>query len=157
VAEEQDMRATSWRLGVLLLLAAPVTEASGQPVPAPADRAAAPTLAEQKFLAKAKLLSAEGSRAYQRADLRRAMLLFQEALENCRKAYPREKHPEGQPDLAAIVNNLGFLHWSAREYGRAEPLFREALAMKRALYPRARHPDGHPDLASSLNSLGLLH
>jgi hypothetical protein len=84
------MRATSWRLGVLLLLAAPVTEASGQPAPAPADRAAAPTQAEQKFLAKARLLSAEGSRAYQRADLRRAIRLFQEALENCRKAYPRE-------------------------------------------------------------------
>jgi CHAT domain-containing protein len=157
VAEEQDMRATSWRLGALLLLVAPVTEASGQPVPAPADTAADPTAERQKLLGKAKRLDAEAFRAYQRADWRRAILLVQEALETYRKAYPREKHPNGHPDLAQSLNNLGLLHLSAGEYARAEPLYREALAMYRALYPKERYPNGHAGLASSLNNLGSLH
>jgi CHAT domain-containing protein len=150
------MRATLGWLAVLLLVAA-VTEASGQPVPAPADTAADSTAEQQKLLGKAKRLNADAFRAYQRADLRRAILLAQEALETYRKAYPREKRPNGHPDLAGSINSLGFLHWSAGEYAKAEPLFREALAMCRALYPKARFPDGHRDLALSINNLGALH
>jgi CHAT domain-containing protein len=146
------MRATLGWLAAVLLVAA-VTEASGQPVPAPADTATEP----QKLLDKAKRLNAEAFRAYLRADWRTAIPLAQEALETYRKAYPREKHPNGHPDLASSLNNLGLLYLSAGEHAQAEPLYREALAMYRALYPKERYPNGHADLATSINNLGGLY
>jgi CHAT domain-containing protein/Tfp pilus assembly protein PilF len=150
------MRATLGWLTVGLLVAA-VTEASGQPVPAPADTAADLPAEQPKLLDKAKRLNAEAFRAYQRADWRTAMPLVQEALETYRKAYPRERYPDGHPDLASSLNNLGLLHLSAGEHAQAEPLYREALAMYRALYPKERYPNGHADLATSLNNLGALY
>jgi CHAT domain-containing protein len=144
-------------MGVLILLAASVAEAAGQPVPAPADRPTDPTAAKRNLAYEVKRLNADGFRSYQRGDLPGAMRLFRQALEVGRMAYPHETHPHGHPDLALSLNNLGFLHRAARDYGRAEPLFREALAIYRALYPRERYPHGHPTLASSLGNLGALH
>jgi CHAT domain-containing protein len=157
VREEPSVHATSGRLGVLVLLAISLTEASGQPVPLPADKSADPTAARQKRLANAQQLAAEGNRHYQRGDLRLAIVLLDQALAIRRKAFPPGRYANGHPDLACSLNDLGLVHQAAGEYAKAAPLLREALAMRRALYPKARFPNGHPDLAVSINNLGFLH
>src|SRR5262249_46333507 len=94
---------------------------------------------------------------YQTGNYAKAIEVFREALEMRRALFPKANYPNGHPDLATSINNLGMLHWAAGEYGKAEPLYREALEMYRALYPKARSLDGPPALARSLNTLGLLH
>jgi CHAT domain-containing protein len=70
--------------------------------------------------------------------------------------YPKARYPQGHPDLATSLTNLGLLLKERGEYARAEPFFRDALAMSRALYPQDKFPHGHPHLARSLNNLGGL-
>jgi CHAT domain-containing protein len=151
------MRAMLGGPGVLLLLAACVLEAAGQPLPVPQDQAAQPVADQQGLLAEARQLDAEGDRYYQRGDLREAMRLLREALEVRRKAYPRDKHPRGHADVARSLSNLGFLHQAVGEYAQAEALFLEALAMDRGLFPKERYPHGHAELALILSNLGALH
>jgi CHAT domain-containing protein len=74
-----------------------------------------------------------------------------------RALYPKARYPDGHPNLAASISNLGGLHQAAGEYGKAETLLREALEMYRTLYPKAQYPDGHPELAASISWLGTLH
>jgi tetratricopeptide (TPR) repeat protein len=84
--------------------------------------------------------------------------LFEKSLEKCRRLYPADKYPDGHPNLAVGLNNLGVLLQARGEYGRAEPLLRDVLEMRRRLYPTGKYPDGHPNLAGSLSNLGaLLH
>src|SRR5262249_1372747 len=52
-----------------------------------------------------------------------------EALALRRKLFTPERYPEGHPDLATSLNNLGFVLQARGEYGRAEPLYQEVLAM----------------------------
>ena len=74
-----------------------------------------------------------------------------------RTLFPKERFPNGHPELAKSINHLGALHWAAGEYARAEPFLREALVICSALYPKERFPSGHPDLAASINNLAALH
>jgi CHAT domain-containing protein/tetratricopeptide (TPR) repeat protein len=157
VAEEQIMRPTFGRLGVLMLLPACLSVAAVQPVPLPADKAAKPAPAEQRLLDKATQLNAEGLRCDQRGDFARALLLLQEALMLRRQAYPPEKYPDGHADLAQSLNNLGTVYRATGDYARAEPVQREALAMCRALYPKERFPSGHLHLAFTIHNLGRVH
>ena len=69
--------------------------------------------------------------------------------------YPKERYPQGHPDLANSLNNLGTCSRQGA-YGEARGYLRAALAMDQALYPKERYPQGHPDLAESLNNLGCL-
>ncbi len=70
--------------------------------------------------------------------------------------YPRNRYPQGHPDLAGSLNNLGSLLGAQGDYGGAREYFERALAMREALYPKEGYPQGHPDLAGSLHSLGFL-
>jgi CHAT domain-containing protein/tetratricopeptide (TPR) repeat protein len=70
--------------------------------------------------------------------------------------YPKERYPQGHPDLAISLNNLGFLLQAQGDHSGARGYFQRALAMRAALYPQERYPQGHPDLAVSLNNLGFL-
>jgi CHAT domain-containing protein len=88
--------------------------------------------------------------------LARAESLYRDALAMQRKLYPEDRFPDGHPDLAASLNNLGVLLQARGELARAEPLLRDAVAMRQKLYPSARFPDGHADLAVSLSNLGAL-
>jgi CHAT domain-containing protein len=72
------------------------------------------------------------------------------------KLYPPERFPQGHPELARSLHNLGSLLQARGEYIQAEPFYRDALAMRQKLYPPKRFPQGHPELARSLNSLGSL-
>ena len=70
--------------------------------------------------------------------------------------YPKERYPQGHPDLAMSLNNLGLVLSDRGPTARRRGYFERALAMYEALYPKERYPQGHPDLAISLNNLGLL-
>ena len=70
--------------------------------------------------------------------------------------YPKDRYPQGHPDLAQSLNALGFLLQAQGSYGEARGYFERALAMDQSLYPKDRYPQGHPDLATSLNNLGFL-
>jgi CHAT domain-containing protein/tetratricopeptide (TPR) repeat protein len=85
-----------------------------------------------------------------------ALPYYEQALAMCRRLYPEARFPQGHPDLALSLNNLGFLLQAMGEYGKALPYYEQALAMRRRLYPEARFPQGHPELAQSLNNLAGL-
>jgi CHAT domain-containing protein len=91
------------------------------------------------------------------AEYDKAKPLYREALDMWRALFPKDKYPQGHPDLADSICNFAYLHHLAAEYGEAEPLYREALDMRRALFPKDKYPSGHPELAESINGLALLH
>jgi tetratricopeptide (TPR) repeat protein len=134
-------------LGLVWLLA---------PAMLPADEPPALTAAEQQLLQEAAKLQAEGVALYGQTKLAAATERLRKALELYQRVYPREKYPDGHPDLALSLNNLGAVLQAQAENGRAEPFLRQALAMRQTLYPKARYPDGHPDLAHSLRNLGFV-
>jgi CHAT domain-containing protein/tetratricopeptide (TPR) repeat protein len=70
--------------------------------------------------------------------------------------YPSDRFPNGHPDLATSLNNLGYLLRAQGDLGGARAYLERALAMRQALYPTDRFPRGHPHLAHSLNNLGIL-
>ncbi len=70
--------------------------------------------------------------------------------------YPTERYPEGHPDLAHSLNNLGVVSREQGAYREALGYFERALAMNQVRYTTERYPHGHPDLAYSLNNLGAL-
>ena len=84
-----------------------------------------------------------------RGYLQRALAMYQ-------ALYPKERYPQGHPDLARSLNNLGVLLRAQGDYGEAQGYLQRALEMSQTLYPKERYPQGHPDLATSLNNLGYL-
>jgi CHAT domain-containing protein/Tfp pilus assembly protein PilF len=115
------------------------------------------TPAERKHLEqRAKEADQQAFERYQKGKYPDAAKLAEEALTIRRRLYPQKDYPDGHPDLAQSLNNLGFLLKTQGEYARAEPFYRDGLAMRQQLYPKARFPDGHPDLADSLSNLGSL-
>jgi CHAT domain-containing protein len=127
--------------------------APGQPVP-PAEELTPPQ--RQQLEKEARELNEQGFQCYQQGRWDQALKLVEQALQVRRRLYPPQRYPDGHPDLALSINNLGHLLQDRGELARAEPLLRDALAMRRKLYPPGRYPDGHPNLARSLNNLGLL-
>src|SRR5262249_46191996 len=88
---------------------------------------------------------------------------YGKALDYCQRAlamfeslYPRDRYPQGHPQLAIGLNNLGSLLQDQGEYGKALDYYQRALAMHESLYPKDKYPQGHPQLAGSLNTLGSL-
>jgi CHAT domain-containing protein len=62
----------------------------------------------------------------------------------------KELFPQGHPDLARSLNNLGYLHQATGEYGKAEPFLRKALAASGGLALR------HTDLAAEAAALNYV-
>ncbi len=93
---------------------------------------------------------------YNRGEYGEAEPYYRGALDMRRKLYPPEKYPDGHPQLAASLKNLGGLLDDRGEYGKAERYYRDALDMYKRLYPPEKYPDGHSDLARSLINLGSL-
>jgi CHAT domain-containing protein len=85
-----------------------------------------------------------------------AVALAERSLQIRRRLYPADRYPDGHPDLAKSLSNLGFLYRNAGDLARAEAAAREALAVRRKLYPPGRYPGGHPQLAQSANTLGAI-
>ena len=62
-----------------------------------------------------------------------------------RALYPKDKFPQGHPELAVSLINLGYLLKARGEFRKPN-------------YPKDKFPQGHPRLASSLHNLGaILH
>jgi CHAT domain-containing protein/Tfp pilus assembly protein PilF len=115
------------------------------------------TPAERKELEQgAAAADRQGDEYLQGGKYQDATKLAEQALTMRRRLYPKKEYPDGHPDLATNLNNLGFLLQAQGEYAQAEPFLRDALAIYQRLYPKDHYPDGHPDLAGSLNNLGFL-
>jgi CHAT domain-containing protein len=78
---------------------------------------------------------------------------YLQALQIRQKLYPPVRYPQGHPDLAGSINNLGFLHQAEGEYGKAEPLLARALKMNEA--SAAALAESAPE-ATALNYLASL-
>jgi CHAT domain-containing protein len=115
------------------------------------------TAEEQRLAKQAEELNAKGNRLYGEGKYIEATEACRRALDIRRRLYPKERFPDGHPNLAMSINNLAVLYRSAGEYARAEPLYVEALAMYRTLFPKERFPNGHTHLAASLNNLANLY
>jgi CHAT domain-containing protein/Tfp pilus assembly protein PilF len=105
---------------------------------------------------KAIKLNEQAVQLYQQGKFAEATKMMKQALAMYQRLYPRGKYPQGHPDLATSLHNLGTLLWAQGEYAAARPYLEQALAMRQRLYPKAQYPQGHPDLAQSLNNLGAL-
>src|SRR6516162_749462 len=97
---------------------------------------------------KAAELSNQAFRFYQSGNYSEARKLLEEVLAIRQQLYSKEEFPNGHPDLAQSLNNLGALLQAQGEYAKALPYFEQALAMRQRLYPQDKYPQGHPDLAS---------
>jgi CHAT domain-containing protein/tetratricopeptide (TPR) repeat protein len=117
--------------------------------PAPDDRARAE--------AEAQTLNAEGEQLYGQGKIAEALKKLEQALVLRQKLYPPRDYPQGHPNLATSLSNLGLVLLAMGEYGKSLPYNEQALAMNERLYPQARFPQGHPELANSLNNLGGLY
>src|SRR5262245_64161046 len=69
---------------------------------------------------KAKALNERAVELYQRGEYAPATDLLRQALAMLQKLYPKGRHPQGHPDLATSLNNLGALLEAQGEYARAE-------------------------------------
>jgi CHAT domain-containing protein/Tfp pilus assembly protein PilF len=107
-----------------------------------------------KLKKQAGELNQKADQLYRDGKYAAATEVLEKVLEIRRRLYPAEKYPDGHPDLANSLNNVGFMLDEQKEYGKAERFYRDALEMNRKLYPAAKYPDGRPELAMSLNNLG---
>jgi len=108
----------------------------------------------QEMEKKAAALNQKVLEHHARGEFLAGTKVAEEALELRRLLYPREKCPQGHPNLAQSLHNLAALLDAQGQYAKAEPVYREALTMRQALYPKDKYPRGHLDLASTLNNLG---
>jgi tetratricopeptide (TPR) repeat protein/CHAT domain-containing protein len=106
---------------------------------------------------KAAELNEQAIALQRRGQYSDAIKRVEQILPLCRQLYPPDQYPQGHPDLANSLKNLGFLLSAQREYQKALPYYQQALAMCQALYPPDQYPQGHPDLADSFRTLGGLH
>jgi CHAT domain-containing protein/Tfp pilus assembly protein PilF len=128
-----------------------VWPARGQPLPTPDDHDARQTtqLKAAKLAVRALALYRQGQPAQAAAAAEQALALYEQL-------FPPARFPDGHPELAAALNNVGFLLQASGALAQAEPYLRRALAMREKLYPPARFPTGQADVALSLTNLGLL-
>src|SRR5262245_31347974 len=68
----------------------------------------------------------------------------EQAVTTFQQLYPAAKFPDGHPDLAVSLNNLGAFLQTAGNDARAQTYQEQALAMQLRLYPADKFPDGHP-------------
>jgi CHAT domain-containing protein/Tfp pilus assembly protein PilF len=119
----------------------------------PADKL---TPEQQRLLIHARDLKQQADQLHQRGRYAEATKLFKELVPILEGLYSKAKYPQGHPELATSLNDLGVLLQEQGEYGLARPYLERALAMREALYPRHKLPQGHPELATSLSNLGIL-
>jgi CHAT domain-containing protein/Tfp pilus assembly protein PilF len=85
-----------------------------------------------------------------------ALPYFRQSVEMKRKLFPASQYPDGHPDLAISLNNLGAVLESMGQTEQALGYFRQSLEMKQKLFPASKYPDGHPELAESFNNMGFV-
>lgn len=70
-----------------------------------------------------------------------------------RGLHPEKSEPNGHPEIADTLNNMGVALMRQGKYEAAEDWHRQALAMRRRLYPKSQFPLGHIKIAKSLAEL----
>ena len=70
--------------------------------------------------------------------------------------YPKEQYPQGHPDLATSLNNLGALLQAQGEYGEARGYSSGRWRCARPSTPRTGIRRDTPTWPTSLNSLGFV-
>jgi tetratricopeptide (TPR) repeat protein/CHAT domain-containing protein len=135
-------------LSALLGLAGPAGAQDPAPELSPAER--------QKLEAQAKQCGERTERYYQEGRLTEALEEAELHLRIERRLYPTSKYPDGHPDLATALNNLGLVAKAMDRYEIALDHHQQALAIDRRLYPESKYPAGHHELATDLNNLGAL-
>jgi CHAT domain-containing protein len=110
----------------------------------------------EQLVRMAKTLSQQAMRLYHQARFVDAVSAQKQAVELNQQLYPKEKYPQGHPDLADSLHKLGFLLLMQEEYGQARPYCERALEMRQQLYPKEKYPQGELGLAASFSSLGAL-
>jgi CHAT domain-containing protein/tetratricopeptide (TPR) repeat protein len=90
---------------------------------------------------------------YERREYALAQDYFEQTLLMRKNLYPSDRFPEGHPEVAKGLNNLGGVLKARGDLARAQECFDEALAMARRLYAPDRYPYGHPALITALTSL----
>jgi tetratricopeptide (TPR) repeat protein len=138
-------------LGLLMVLAVGAVPACADD---PADER--PAAQREQLGREAARLNAQATQSYTAGRYAEAARSLEQVLTMRQRLYPRERYPQGHPDLAQSFNNLGFVLKAQGEYAKAENYLQQALRMCQGLYPREQYPQGHPDLAQCLNNLGLL-
>jgi tetratricopeptide (TPR) repeat protein len=108
----------------------------------------------QKLEAQANECNERLAQSYRARKLMDSLKEAQQLLGIERRMYPESKYPDGHPQLATTLNNLGFVLNSMGRPGPALGYLEQALAMRRRLYPESKYPDGHPLLSQSLDNLG---
>src|SRR5262245_24707541 len=71
-----------------------------------------------------------GLQCYQRGDLVTAVDKVRQSLQLFELLYPKERYPQGHPDLANSLDNLGVLLRDQGDYGGARGYLERALAMR---------------------------
>jgi CHAT domain-containing protein len=94
-----------------------------------ADPPEEPTPEHQRLMQRAQELNQQAFQLYQRGQYAEAKKLLREELQIREDLYPKDKYPQGHPDLANSLNNLGALLDAQGEYGPARTNFERALAM----------------------------
>jgi CHAT domain-containing protein len=140
---------TRWVTAVAVLALAASAQAA-----APPD---ARTLARFRKIEEAIRLNLRGVGLYQAGKWAEAIRVLADVLRRRDELYPKERYPQGHPELAQSINNLAALHYFRGEHARAEPLYCRALEMSEKLYPRERYPQGHVELATNINNLAALY
>jgi CHAT domain-containing protein len=139
------------RIAALLVFAtvpAGAITALAQPIPLDEDRGT--------LEAKAAGLTEKAVELYRHGRVGAAVPVAEQALALRRRLYSPTRFPDGHPELAATIDDLGTFLRATGDLGKAESCYREALQMRQKLYPLARYPQGHLDLATSLNNVGLV-
>jgi CHAT domain-containing protein/tetratricopeptide (TPR) repeat protein len=91
-----------------------------------------------------------------RGEYELAVATMKQAHSIAEQLYSKLDFPDGHPNLASSLNNLGSVFQARRDYVGARGYYERALAMGEVLYPKDRYPHGHPDLATNLHNLGSL-
>jgi tetratricopeptide (TPR) repeat protein/CHAT domain-containing protein len=105
---------------------------------------------------RAEELWSARSQLYERGALGDALEKSREGLGILERLYPERAFPQGHPDLARSLNEMGFLLKAQGAYGEARGYLERGLRMQQSLYPEAAYSRGHPNLATSLGNLGQL-
>jgi hypothetical protein len=63
---------------------------------------------ELRLEKQAKELNKEGLRLHSEGEYTEAIHVLRRALDICRRLYPKERYPQGHPNLTTVINNLAF-------------------------------------------------
>jgi CHAT domain-containing protein/Tfp pilus assembly protein PilF len=136
--------------GLMLFVALSATVLAQEPKPPKL------TPEEQKLDAEAKKLDKEGMQLYQQGKPAAAAEKARQVLAIYENLYPTAKDPDGHPDLAGSLNQLGDCLEAMGQLEQALVVFRQCMTMREKLYPAAKYPEGHTDRATTIQNVGYV-